>query len=264
MKLKKVGIALCLSASLLVLGACNSSKGSTTTPKSVKTETVAFQKDINQKNERVWLITSSEDFGKDSKIKEAIHVKDGKAELITPVATLKDLDKLKDNKVWDYLVKTGKDNYKEHRQSYIDYWSNLVKNDQNPYTKDGFTSEEDFETSAKNNKKALDLLNKTTELKPVVLQSKVSIATDTTGNETNSERIDFDGTPEVKALLGNNYQVRIDLESLNEPVEILQHTYLSFEMKDNQRVLTRKNNNFKGISFDKVNEKGVEEIQDND
>lgn len=269
MKLKKVGIALCLSASLLVLGACNSSKGSTSNQKAVKTETVAFQKDINQKNERVWLAVDGEDFGKDSSIREAIHVKNGKIEVVTPVATLRDIDKVSDKNLWDYLVKNSQESYKKTREEKIEQWSKYVENDKNPYIKDGFTSEQAFEDSVKNDKATLEILNKTSDFKPLIVQSNVSVTTDSTGNQTIGEVITFTDTPEMHALLNQSSQSKFKLgEELGNPIKLLNRSYIGFEMpqgqKNNDMMLTRKTDSIKKISFDKANEKGVKELQDND
>ncbi|WDA67429.1 hypothetical protein [Lactococcus lactis] len=275
MKLKKVGIALCLSASLLILGACNSSKGSTSNQKAVKTETVAFQKDINQKNERVWLITSSKNFGKDSKIVEAIHVENGKTELITPGKTLRELDKVSDDKVWNFLVKANQESYREERQQKIDDQKKYLAHDQGPTGLDDYTSKEELEKGIKQDQEILDVLNKTTEFKPVTVQSEVSIVTDSTGNQVNKESLIIEGSTEVYALLDTG-GLEYNLESpVNTPIEILNHSYLGFDMKqatnkgyedyaESYMMLTRKTDSIKNISFDKASEKGVKELQDND
>lgn len=117
--LKKLSITLTTLLCAGMLVACGNTtskqdKGNESKPQPTvkKAQDVAFMNDVATGNERVWLFLGK-DFTKDSMVKNALHVKDGKVEVIDTDLDLKALDDVEDKDLWGFLVKENQEQFKQ-------------------------------------------------------------------------------------------------------------------------------------------------------
>lgn len=266
---KKLGVFLIFGIFLGTLVACgNNSKEATKTldTKEKASQKIAFMSDVNQHNERVWLYLTQEKFDKDAQIGNAIHIKDGRVEVIDVSKKLRDLDSIEDESLWDYLVQENQKQFTEEKaerleeaQSQIEATSDFLKNFKDGYDSfDGVPKEkaEEFAKTAKAFKENLEGIE---TIKPTEVEPNVSIETDSTGNNTIKETIYLEHEDASTRFLFNQFYSSGEFTYVpTGDMRVLNRDYMAYQ-GENDLLITRKTKESSALQFDKADEKGVKE-----
>lgn len=270
--MKKISLFLILAVCLGTLVACgNNSKKEETKSLTTNEKTpqeIAFMKDINQKNERVWLCLEHGDkFNKDARVGNAIHVKEGKVEVVDVSKKLRDLDEIEDDALWNYLVKENQKQFTEEKaerlveaKRQIEATTNFLKKFKEGYDSFDGTPKEVAEDSAKTAKEFKENLESVETIKPTEVEPKVLVETDSTGNKVIKETIDLKHEDRATLFLFNTAYSRGEFTYIpTGDMRILNRDYVAYQGEDDVLV-TRKAKGASALQFDKVDEKGVKEV----
>ena len=273
--LKKLGITLTTLLCAGMLVACGNTaskqdKGneSKTQPTVKKAQDVAFMNDVATGNERVWLFLGK-DFTKDSMVKNALHVKDGKVEVIDTDLDLKSLDDVEDKDLWGFLVKENQEQFKQTKneklqsakvrlkanEDFLKRFEQYGSEDADVY---GIKKDE-AQRHLASSQKRVEMIQSTEKIEAITVKPSAKIKTDATGNHVASESIYFEPEKE-EALIFNDSYSHGDYTYIPEGhMEILSRQYVGYK-GENDTLVTRKTKDIRSLQFDNLKEKGVSEL----
>ncbi|EGO5063048.1 hypothetical protein [Enterococcus faecalis] len=273
--LKKLGITLTTLLCAGMLVACGNTaskqdKGneSKTQPTVKKAQDVAFMNDVATGNERVWLFLGK-DFTKDSMVKNALHVKDGKVEVIDTDLDLKSLDDVEDKDLWGFLVKENQEQFKQTKNEKLqsakvrlkaneDFLKRFEQYGSEDADVDGIKKDE-AQRHLASSQKRVEMIQSTEKIEAITVKPSAKIKTDATGNHVASESIYFEPEKE-EALIFNDSYSHGDYTYIPEGhMEILSRQYVGYK-GENDTLVTRKTKDIRSLQFDNLKEKGVSEL----
>ena len=274
--IKKVGILLATvlcAGTLVAFGdtASKQDKGNESKPQPTvkKAQDVSFMNDVATGNERVWLFLGK-DFTKDSMVKNALHVKDGKVEVIDTDLDLKSLDDVEDKDLWGFLVKENQEQFKQTKNEKLQSAKVRLKANEDFLKRfDQYNSEEDADVDGikkdeaqrhlASSKKSVEMIQSTDKIEPINVKPSAKVKTDATGNHVASESIYFEPEKE-DALIFNDSYSHGDYTYIPEGhMEILSRKYVGYK-GENDTLITRKSKDIRSLQFDNVKEQGVSEL----
>lgn len=267
MKFRKINVVVVL-ATVFLLSACGNNNAKKDADISVKkAQDISFMSDINENKERVWLGVhrdSDTEFNKNSVVYTAMRIKDKKIEVVDVSKEIKELDNIKDDKLWEYLVKENQSNFEKEKEkrietidSDIESTNEILKQYQNGYKVDGVPKSE-REKVIKDNEVLKEKILKIKKIVPDELKATAKISTDATGNQVISEDLFLENAVNEKLLAVNSLA---DGEYTYIPTSvstILSKNYVGYSGKDGV-LITRKTDDIKNVKFDTTKEKNVKE-----
>lgn len=273
--IKKVGILLATVLCAGTLVACGNiaskqDKGneSKTQPTVKKAQDVAFMNDVATGNERVWLFLGK-DFTKDSMVKNALHVKDGKVEVIDVDLDLKSLDDVEDKDLWGFLVKENQEQFKQTKNEKLqsakvrlkaneDFLKRFEQYGSEDADVDGIKKDE-AQRHLASSQKRVEMIQSTEKIEAINVKPFAKVKTDATGNHVASESIYFEPETEETLLFNDSYSYGDYTYIPEGHMEILSRQYVGYKGEDDT-LITRKTKDIRSIQFDNLKEKGVSEL----
>lgn len=273
--LKKLGVTLTTLLCAGMLVACGNTVSkqdkeneSKSQPAMKKSQNVAFMNDVASGNERVWLFLGK-DFTKDSMIKNALHVKDEKVEVIDVDLDLKSLDDVEDKDLWEFLVKENQEQFKQKKEDKLqsarvrlkadeDFFKRFEQYDSEDADVDGIKKDE-AQRYVDSSKKRVEMIQSTEKIEAISVKPSAKIKTDATGNHVAAESIYFEPEAEDTLLFNDSYS-HGDYTYIPEgDMEILSRKYVGYK-GESDTLITRKTKDIRSIQFDNLKEKRVSEF----
>lgn len=240
-------------------------------------EVISFVKDVNEGTDRIWFSINNEDDNptktsaiqyayKPSSNGEGVEIID--FDKIYEGATsgsnrlsLKDLDEVDDEELWDFTLKRAKKDFNEYKDARISTLEDKInsneedveayKSDESEHYRilDAGKTLEEVEEEIAEDKEQVEEEQSTDEYETSkVTVDGADIETDDSGNTVMEENIIFDGKP-------RNFNFIYP-----QPVEILSNHYVGYSTGNKKySLLTRQTDNFKNIDFDNEDVENVEE-----
>lgn len=198
---------LVLGLLLFLISGCNMSGKSEKNETSQKEKNISLVKDSQTNSNRVWLLVNSP-YSKDSFIRMALRVNNGRAEMInfselvenaddveTPSNSLRTLDKIDDDKIWQHLLKIAEVDYNKtkssrikHAEEQINFAKGNISDMDRSGTEFGGLTHESENAKIKSYEDLIDTLNSNDKYKSYKNRKITSqVETDNTGNKVISE-----------------------------------------------------------------------------
>lgn len=268
MKFKKMSLVVVLM-SVCFLGACSNNSAKKNADISVKkSQDISFMNDINENKDRVWLGVdrdSEKEFNKNSVVYTAMRIKNKKVEVIGVSKKIKDLDDIKDDELWEYLVKENQSDFLKGKQNLVQQVGRLIDSEQellksytNGKTVIDDVSKSDREKRVVDYEKFKEKFAQMKKISPIETKVSAKISTDATGNQVISENLFFAITEEDRLLLKSSMAEGEYTYIPTNVSTILSKKYIGYA-GENKLLITRKTDAIRGVKFDTSKEKNVKE-----